>query len=98
MHLICLGIVKKLINLWLKGPLNVRIRSSKSKILSSLLLTLKSSITNDFQTSWRTGVNEVSRWKATEFRTFLVYLGPIVLKNVISEPCYAHFMCLNTSI
>jgi len=49
MHLIYLGIVKKLIKLWLKGPLNVRIQSSKSKILSSSLLSLKSSITNDFQ-------------------------------------------------
>jgi len=97
MHLICLGIVKKLIKLWLKGPLNVRIQSSKNKILSSLLLSLKSSITNDFQRKPR-GVDEVSRWKATEFRTFLIYLGPLVLKNVISEPCYVHFMCLHTSI
>lgn len=97
MHLICLGIVKKLIKLWLKGPLNVRIQSSKSKILSSLLLSLKSSITNDFQRKPR-GVDEVSRWKATEFRTFLIYLGPLVLKNVISEQCYLNFMCLHTSI
>lgn len=94
MHLICLSIVKKLIKLWLKGPLNVRIQSSKSKILSSLLLSLKSSITNDFQRKPR-DVDEVSRWKATEFRTFLIYLGPLVLKNVISEQCYLNFMCLH---
>jgi len=97
MHLICLGIVKKLIKLWLRGPLNVRIQSSKSKILSSLLISLKSSITNDFQRKPRS-VDEVSRWKATEFRTFLIYLGPLVLKNVISEQCYLNFMCLHTSI
>jgi len=54
-------------------------------------------MTNDFQRKPR-GVDEVNRWKATEFRTFLIYLGPIVLKNVISEPCYLNFMCLHTSI
>lgn len=38
LHLICLGVCKNLITLWIKGPLNVRLRSSKINELSSLLL------------------------------------------------------------
>ena len=37
---------------------------------------------------------EVKRWKATEFRQFLLYSGPIVLKGVL----YQHFLSLSTSI
>lgn len=91
MHLSCLGIMRKMINLWLKGPLKVRINSSKSKLLSSLLSSLTPNITADFQRKPR-GVNEISRWKATKFRTFILYLGPVVLKNIISDECYFHFL------
>lgn len=49
MHLVCLGVVKKLILLWLsKGPLHVRLPSWKIKQITHLLLKIKSSITNDF--------------------------------------------------
>ena len=41
---------------------------------------------------------EVKRWKATEFRQFLLYSGPIVLKGVLSKSYYQHFLSLSTSI
>lgn len=49
MHLVCLGVVKKMINLWLKGPLNNRLNSAKSKILTDYLVSLKDCVTSDFQ-------------------------------------------------
>lgn len=41
MHLICLGIMKKLIWLWMKGPLSVRIGSREIKDISTILESLK---------------------------------------------------------
>jgi len=49
MHLICFGVMRKLINLWFKGPLKVRIRGSETKILSLKLTSLESYIPSDFQ-------------------------------------------------
>lgn len=97
LHLVCLGVMKKLINLWLKGPLNNRLNSTKSKLLSNNLIALRGFIPSDFQRKPR-GIDEVSRWKATEFRTFLLYLGPIVLKNILNEKCYLHFLSLHVSM
>jgi hypothetical protein len=37
-------------------------------------------------------------WKATEFRQFLLYTGPIVLKNVVSKELYQHFLCLSVGV
>ncbi|XP_065645221.1 uncharacterized protein LOC136075714 [Hydra vulgaris] len=37
-------------------------------------------------------------WKTTEFRQFLIYLGPVVLKGVVSEQVYEHFLLLSISI
>lgn len=90
MHLVCLGVVKKMINLWHKGPLNNRLNSAKSKILTNYLVSLKDCVTSDFQRKPR-GIDYVCRWKATEFRTFLLYLGLVVLKNIINEKCYLYF-------
>lgn len=85
MHLVCLGVVKKLLVLWVgKGSVNVRIWSTKSNELSSFLLNFNLYITSDFVRKNRT-LQELSRWKATEFRLFLLYTGQIVLKNFISQ-------------
>jgi len=97
MHLICLGVMKKLLFLWTKGPLNVRLRSKSVDDLSSSLLSLKNCITSDFVRSVRS-MKELSRFKATEFRTIVLYVGQIVFKNVISKKCYEHFMTLNISM
>lgn len=81
---------KKLINLWFDGPLNVRIRSSVEK-------EIRSYISIEFQRKPRP-LNEYKHWKAVEFRTFLLYIGPIVLKNKISLDTYQHFLTLHVAI
>lgn len=98
MHLVCLGIMKKLIQLWIhRGPLNVRIPNSVQKKISDQLLSLKSNITCDFSRKPR-ALNELPRFKATELRQILVYTGQIVFKDNISNMCYKHFMALNIAM
>jgi len=98
MHLVCLGVMKKLILLWMgsikKAPLSVRLPTIKVLTISNNLLLLKPFITSDFSRPPR-GLNEVPRWKATEYRLFLLYSGPIVLQGMLNEDCYSHFMCLH---
>ncbi|CAI6344091.1 unnamed protein product [Macrosiphum euphorbiae] len=98
MHLVCLGVMKKLMLLWIqKGPLHVRLNSRKVKELSLSLISMNLGITSDFSRKSRS-MNEIHRWKATEFRLFLLYTGPIVLKKIISDECYTNFMALNISM
>jgi len=95
LHLTCLGIMKKLINMWVSnGSLSVRLPSKKVNEISSYLLDLKKYVPCDFPRKPR-ALSEVPRWKGTEFRFFLLYVGPIVLKNVLNDDCFKHFMSLN---
>lgn len=49
MHLVCLGVMKKLLLLWInKGPLTVRIRAKNMDELSNLLLSLNTCLPSDF--------------------------------------------------
>lgn len=37
------------------------------------------------------------KWKATEFRFFLLYCGPIVLKDILPLKLYHHFLLLHVA-
>lgn len=44
------------------------------------------------------GLKDCKRWKATEFRQFLLYTGPIVLRKILSKDKYEHFLTLHVAI
>lgn len=98
MHLVLLGVMRKLIHLWIhSGPLKVRLNGKKINDISRSLVGLKIYIPSEFSRKPRI-IQDVSRWKATELRQFLLYTGPVVLKNVLSEECYDNFMSLNIAM
>ena len=84
MHLICLGVMKKLLLLWIKGPLNVRIGGQAKNLISEHLLLTGISVPRVFSRKPRS-LTDLNYWKATEFRQFLLYTGPIVLKRVLAK-------------
>ncbi|XP_041942160.1 uncharacterized protein LOC121705313 [Alosa sapidissima] len=97
MHLICLGVVRKLIWLWMKGPLPTRIGNRSITIISDRLIRLGKNLPKEFGRKGRS-LREVDRWKATEFRTFLLYTGPIALKKTLPKLMYDHFVLLHVAI
>lgn len=77
----------------MKSSLNVHLPSWKINRLSELIVNLKPVFVCEFSRNPRTLV-DVARWKATEFRSFLLYIGPIVLDKVLSDQCYKNFKAL----
>jgi hypothetical protein len=43
-------------------------------------------------------LSDLENWKAVEFRNFLLYSDPIVLKDVIEQRKYDHFLILHATI
>ena len=73
MYLICLGVVKKLIMNWCKGPRYIRISQSVKDNISNELINLRSYTPSNFQRRPRS-LNELDKWKATEFVSFFSML------------------------
>lgn len=96
MHLICLGVTKKLLRAWVKGPVPYKISNKLITQISSSLCELSHSCPKDFNRRPRS-LKELDMWKATEFRTFLLFTGPVVLKCLPSK-LYKHFMLLSVAI
>lgn len=97
MHLICLGVMKRMIQLWIKGHHIYRLRAIAIDSLSTDILTLHKYIPIEFARHTR-GINEIDRWKATEFRLFLLYLGPIILDKYLDKVYLKHFCVIHTAV
>lgn len=69
---------------------------SNKAILSKRLLELSPYIPVEFQRKPR-GIEELPRWKATEFRQFILYYGPIVLKNIVDDDLYYEVLLLHVA-
>lgn len=98
MHLVCLGVMKRLILFWVKGNRAVRMNIDDIKNVSSQLHRFRQSINSSDFARLPRPLEEVDRWKASEFRLFLLYLGPVVLKHNLQLSKYVHFLALHCAI
>lgn len=98
MHACLLGVTKKLLKTWfVDSKCAHRVTAAQMKEANERLVILKSQTPKDFARKPRS-LTELSMWKATEFRTFLVYTGKIVLLELLDSEKYNHFMCFSVAI
>lgn len=66
---------------------------SQKMELSLRLRSCAKHFPKEFQRKPR-GVEDLDLWKATEYRNFLMYVGPVVLNGILQDELYNHFLCL----
>lgn len=96
MHLILLGVQKKIFKFWIHGSANfkTKLRADDISELTANLYSANRTLPSDINRSIR-GADVLSFWKATEFRTFLLKAGPVVLHGLLPRPVYYHFLLLH---
>jgi hypothetical protein len=97
MHVVCLGVVRRIIMLWSSGPPFVRLSSTLLQAISDRLVAYRSFMPRLFARKPRS-LAEAKMWKATEYRTFLLYTGPVALKGLLRKKLYQNFLCLSVAI
>lgn len=97
MHQCCLGVQKKLLLAWMRGKKETKLSSGQICEISSSLLNLRKNIPKIFARKPRS-LLEIDRWKATELRLFLLYIGKLVLKKVLKRELYNHFLIFSVAI
>ncbi|KAJ8685461.1 hypothetical protein QAD02_021254 [Eretmocerus hayati] len=91
MHGQCIGNMKKLLCDYWTNPSLRYLTKAQIMQVSSRLTLLQFCIPAGFQRCTRS-LDVLSKWKATEYRLFLLYVGSIVLKGILPEHLYNHFM------
>lgn len=74
-----------------------KLPSSHLNMISETLLAQVRNIPCEFNRKPR-ALFEAKRWKATEFRMFLLYIGPVVLRKSLNSDKYKHFISLHFSM
>jgi len=97
MHLLYLEIMKKLIKTWMRGPKSVRLSDHQICVVSSKLVALRRFIPQEFARKPR-ALCEIDRFKASEFRQFLLYTGMVALKSELRKELYSNFLNLFVAI
>ena len=97
MHSVDLGVTKRLLLLWREGPKQFRLTIAQQKRISDMHEAIQNHFPPSFNRKPRR-LDELKMWKATEFRTFLLYVGPVVLKEVIDDTVYRLFLSLTVAI
>lgn len=92
MHCLYIGVCKRLIKYWTGNIL----RPSERSRLSGDILESASCLPSEFKRKIRS-LNDIDRWKATEFRNFLLYVGPLVIHRFLPKALVDHFYLLHFS-
>ena len=89
MHFVCLGVMRRSLLYWKGpvGPLHVRLGRKAVGEISTRLMFLAAYIPIEFARKPRS-LDDLNRWKATEFCEFLLYSGVSALRTLLPNRLY----------
>ena len=93
MHLILLGVMRKLMHVYMRGRKRHRLHSTAVAEISQRLVTYKEHAASEFSRRPRS-LEEFKYWKATEFRSMLLYFGVCAFRNILPDRQYKNFLIL----
>lgn len=95
MHLIDLGVTRKLLMCLLSGKsTSFKLTPANKTTLSTSLVFLSTFVPKEFSRKPRSLI-DIRLWKAVEFRQFILYTGVVVLKDILDDDYYYHFKLLH---
>ena len=97
MHLCLLGITKRTITYWMRGPGPFRLGPTAKNAISEKLLSLRKLVCREFARKPRS-LFDVDRWKATEFRLFLLYIGYTCTRDWLEKKYSRNFLTFSIAI
>ncbi|KER33285.1 hypothetical protein T265_00787 [Opisthorchis viverrini] len=95
MHSVCLGLVRNFLILLRAMPIGHKARLSLESwnLLNDNIEQQSLALSVDFPRKCR-GVVDLDRWKASELRQFLLYIAPVVLRDILHPDVYECFIHL----
>ncbi len=97
LHLILYGCMKRLLLLWMNGTKDFKF--SDDDIIGISKRHMQAGDTKPTEIAKQNrSLKCLSFWKATEFRTFLLKTGPVVLRGYVTQEMYNHFLALHCGV
>nr|XP_018900342.1 PREDICTED: uncharacterized protein LOC109032584 isoform X1 [Bemisia tabaci] len=99
LHLVLHGTMKYFLTFWFgTEPSKFKLSATAKSRVSRGIRKLNADVPCEFARQKPRELKVLAFWKATEFRFFLLYLGPVLLKDVLHKQQYDHFIMLHLAI
>ncbi|KAG5670735.1 hypothetical protein PVAND_000977 [Polypedilum vanderplanki] len=95
--IVCKGVMKHLMNLWMRGRLDYRLNKETQQKISRDLILMSSNVPREFLKKPRS-LDEISQWDSSDWNEFLLYYSPIALKSRMPQRYYVHFLYLHLAM
>lgn len=97
MHMIYLGVTRRMLLFLLRGSKKCKLSQHQISLISSSLEGLSNKLPSKFARQPRS-LAVIDRWKATEFRQYILYTSIVVLKDFVSDIIYKNSLLLTVSL
>ncbi|XP_045034596.1 uncharacterized protein LOC116918629 [Daphnia magna] len=97
MHLVKLGVSRKLLLTWIRGPLQHRLLKSQVLVLSSRLEDLRDYVPKEYPRKTRS-LKFVDRMKATEHGFVHSCVGPVIFMDILPPRVFNNFLVFHVAI
>jgi hypothetical protein len=99
MHSCCLGVMRKLMLIFVscKAATKGRLGNAGKKLLNENIKMCQEFVPSDFARKCR-DLKLLEYFKATEFRLILLYTGPFIFKNILTDDMYRHFLLFHCGL
>lgn len=89
MHLVCLGVIKQLLSIWLEKK---KYRKKEMAVFDDE----PQNFPKEFQYKLKP-LNQYKNWTPSQCRQFLLYYGPVQMKPILANLYYNHFLLLHVA-
>lgn len=96
-HIVCLGVMKHLMKCWTTGKLDYRLNKNTLKTIAEKLKIVAASPPIEFQRPIKP-FERMADWEAYDWKMFLLYYGPLILKTHLPEGHYMNFLYLHLAM
>lgn len=97
LHLVCLGVTRKLFRMWVKGRIPFKLPAGKILAISERLSNFREHFPSDIPRKPRS-LLQIDHFKGTEFRTLLLYTGIVALRDIIKPREYRNYLRFHAAI
>jgi len=89
--------MRKLLHLWMSEPFKNKLQAKSFRAILEKLGRISGFVPYEF--SRKPGsLKDICKFKATEFRQFLLHTGPVVKKNILPAKQIENFLLLHCAV
>lgn len=95
--IVCTGVMKHLMKLWMHGKLDYRINKETQHKISRDLILMTANCPRELTKKPRS-LDEIDKWDSSDWNEFLLYFSPIALKSRMPQRYYVHYLYLHLAM